>query len=186
VPESKLRIHSKLLHISTGNLKLSYSESRTFKTIQLRIVGNSFHRLYMDCIAPVRCAARFHCQAWGGSIFSILLLTKHYIKNKSWANRNKKQISGYDLNVLFTAEPQRTPRGYLKMQWVGFCPKGCCSSLSDLVHISLLFSGTQQKVKGENYSTSLASRAQRAVKIFNPKKIQGKGRVQRPDYQPLL
>ncbi len=59
---------------------------------------------------------------------------------------------------------------------MGFCPKGCCFSLSDLVHISLLFSGTQQKVKGENYSTSLAARAQRAVRMFKPKKVQAKGR----------
>ena len=35
-------------------LKLSYSESRTRKTIQLRTAGNNSHRLYMDCTRQVR------------------------------------------------------------------------------------------------------------------------------------
>ncbi len=47
-------------------------------------------------------------------------------------------------------------------------PKGLLFSLSDLVHILLLFSVAQQKVKRENYPASLASRAQRAVKIYKP------------------
>ena len=35
-------------------------------------------------------------------------------------------------------------------------------------HIPLLLNGAQQKVKRENYSASLASRAQRAVIIYKP------------------
>jgi hypothetical protein len=35
-------------------LKLSYSESRTLKTIQLRTAGNNFHRLFTDCTRQVR------------------------------------------------------------------------------------------------------------------------------------
>ena len=46
----------------------------------------------------------------------------------------------YDLNVAFTAELLRTPRGFF--------------------YIPLLFSEAQQKVKRENYSASSASRAQ--------------------------
>ena len=55
-------------------------------------------------------------------------------------------------------------------------PNGLLFFTFCLCHIPLLLNWAQQKVKRENYSASLASRAQRAVKIYKPQKDPAKGR----------